>query len=138
MKRPLAYRHLVRLHELVTSASICRAVAERGLLAHALVDRGVADDRALAEEILALAREREWSFPEPQAYAWTLFDDDGTDVRPRIVRVLARDVFELDGIYRATDDDDVGSLAAEVRDRRRTLREEFATETPELTLPGAK
>ena len=44
MKRPLALRHLRRMHEMVTSASICQVVGDRALLQADLSD---ADGRGM-------------------------------------------------------------------------------------------
>ncbi|HBP20294.1 MAG TPA: hypothetical protein DEA08_21205 [Planctomycetes bacterium] len=137
MKRPLALRHLRRMHEMVTSASICQVVGDRALLQSPILERGAANDRAMAEEIVSLAREREWSLDERKPYQWQLMANY-SDPRPRIVRILERDVFELDGIARDTDDDDVGALAAQLRNERRTTIRELMHEHPPLSLPGAK
>lgn len=137
MKRPLAQRHLARMLEMVTSASICRVVEERGLLQSELLERAAGTDRAVAEEIVSLLREREWPSGAPKPYEWKLMVASA-DPRPRIMRILERDVFELDGIARETDDDDVGALAAQLRSDRRGLMREFMHEHPPLSLPGAK
>lgn len=137
MSRPLAQRHLERLHELVTSASFCRALIERDLTDDAAVVDAAAADRAADEEIVALARDRGWSLPERKPYEWKMVIGI-SDVRPRLRRVLQRDVFELGGIYRDTDDDDVGSIAAELEADRRRLMTELERQDPALALPGAK
>lgn len=134
-KRPLARRHLARLHDLVSTASICRANEER--IDSSIVADAAAGDRSMAEEVLALARERGWELPTPKPYSWQLMATF-SDVRPRIMRVIKRDIFELDGIYRETDDDDVASLAGELRARRRALVDALTQEEPRLNLPGAK
>jgi hypothetical protein len=137
VKRPLAWRHLSRMHEMVTSASICQVFDERGLLQSALVSRAAAGDRSTAEEIVALSRERGWSLEACKPYQWQQMASF-SDPRPRLMRVLRRDVFELDGISRATDDDDVSALASALRSDRRTLVREMMHEHPPLSLPGAK
>ena len=43
MKRPLALRHLRRMHEMVTSASICQVVGDRALLQSPILERGAAN-----------------------------------------------------------------------------------------------
>ncbi|MGE0707174.1 MAG: hypothetical protein AB7N76_16825 [Planctomycetota bacterium] len=137
MKRPLAARHLARLAEMVGSASICRVVLDRGLLQSDMIERAAAADRAVAEEVVALARERGWSLDERKPYEWQMMAAF-SDPRPRIMRVLQRDVFELDGISRDTDDDDVAALAAQLRADRRALVRDLMHEHPPLSLPGAK
>lgn len=136
-KRPLAWRHLKRIYELVTNGSICRVAEEKGLSEHPSVLRAATADRGIAEEALALATERGWSVPPTKSYAWALLTNFA-DTAPRILRIVQRDLFELDGIYRETDDDDVASLAALLQAERRTLAAELGTERPQLTLPGAK
>lgn len=136
-KRPLAYRHLIRLHDMVNTASIFRVVEEKGWLDHPVIGLGVASDRGSAEEILALAHDRGWSLPEPKPYAWKMWGTEA-DLRPRVVRILKRDLFELNGIRRETDDDDVSSVAGTMEEERRALLQELTSEDLQLTLPGAK
>jgi hypothetical protein len=136
-KRPLAQRHLIRINELVTNASIFRVVEERGLVQHEVIARSASDDRACAEEVQALAEQRGWSVPHNKSYAWSLMAN-WSDPLPRVVRIVDRDIFELDGIYRETDDDDVGSLAARLLNERRVAKRELEAVRPELGLPGAK
>ncbi|RMG18807.1 MAG: hypothetical protein D6731_01225 [Planctomycetota bacterium] len=136
-KHPLAFQHLSRLNELVTNASICRVAVERGLTDHDAVRRCADADAAIAEEVQALARERGWSLPARKSYAWSYLDAV-EDPLPRILRIVDRDVFELDGIRRETDDDDVASLAAELLSERRVLQHELEDPRPALGLPGAK
>lgn len=137
MKRPVAYRHLVRLHELATSHSIVNVVHERGLLEGPEVEEAVAEGKAAAEEVAALARERGWTLPETRPYAWGLMSGE-SEVIPRVLRVLSRDVFELEEIARTTDDDDVGSLATHVATERRALERSLARIYPRFAVPGAK
>ena len=136
-KRPLAFRHLSRLHELVSSASICRTVVARKLADDPSLARGAEEDGSMDEEIMTLARERGWSLPEFGDYEWQLMADF-SDVMPRVLRILKRDVFELDGMSRETDDDDVSALASQLRNARRTLCREIEQRDPTLALPGAK
>lgn len=137
MKRPLAWRHLIRMHEMVGSASICRVVEDRALLQSELISRAAAADRAADEEIVALARERGWALEERKPYEWQMMAAH-SDPRPRILRVLQRDLFELDGMTREGDDDDVAALAAQLRTERRGLIRDMMHELPALSLPGAK
>lgn len=137
MKRPLAWRHLARLHEMVGSSSICRVVEERALLQSELLARAAGADRAADEEIVSLARERDWVLEERKPYEWQLMAAH-SDPRPRILRILQRDLFELEGISRDTDDDDVSAIAAQLRNERRGLVRDMMHELPRLSLPGAK
>lgn len=137
MKRPLAWRHLIRMHEMVSSASICRVVDDRSLLQSELITRAAAGDRATDEEIVSLARERGWSLPERKPYEWQLMAAH-SDPRPRILRILQRDHFELDGMTRDSDDDDVAAIAAQLRTERRGLIRDMMHEEPSVSLPGAK
>lgn len=138
MKRPLGFYHLARLQELVTSASICQTVVERHLFQAHELDVAAATDRATAEEVQTLARERGWTLPEPKPYEWSLVTDDDTVTLPRIMRVLARDVFELDELYREAQDEAVASLLAQVLEDRRALLHTLELKVPSFTLPGAK
>lgn len=136
-KRPLAWRHLKRLYELVTNASICRVVEEKMLLDHPGIHRAAMADRGIAEEIQALAGEREWTVPQTKSYAWSMMASF-SDPTPRVLRIVNRDLAEVNEIYRETDDDDVASIALRLQSERKALRSELAQERPELTLPGAK
>lgn len=137
MKRPLAWYHLSRLNELVTSASICRVVVGRHLFEAHEIEQAAAADRATAEEIQALARERGWTLPEPKTYEWGLVTGQVVAL-PRIMRVLARDVAELDEFYRECDDETVASLVAQVLEDRRALLRSLELKVPSYTVPGAK
>lgn len=137
MTRPLAWRHLTRLHELVTNGSICRVVVEKGILDHPLINDAARADRSFAEEVQALANERDWRISNTRSYAWSLMANFA-DPTPRIRRILDRDVFELRGMARETDDDDVASLALQLCSDRRTLKRELEAENPSVALPGAK
>ncbi len=137
MRRPLAWRHLARIHELTTTASICQVCLDRQLVPPALLEDAVAAERAIAEEAVALAKERGWTLPEHKPYTWGLVQGEA-DARPRLYRVIERDVFELGGIYRDTDDDDVGSLANELGSQRRELQGLLDRTIPAVSLPGAK
>jgi len=137
MSRPLAQRHLERLHELVTSASLCRVLVERELSSEPAVAEAASRDRSIDEEVVSLARSRGWALPERKPYEWKMVLGI-SDVRPRLRRVLQRDLFELGGIYRDTDDDEVGSVAAELLCVRRSLVRELERADPALALPGAK
>lgn len=137
MKRPLAARHLARLHELVSTASICCVAAEKGLVDSLLIRSAADRDRSLAEEVVALAADRGWAIGASKSYAWNLMANFSDPV-PRIRRVVDRDVFELTGMARDTDDDDVASLALQLLSDRRTLRSEIDAERPDAALPGAK
>lgn len=137
MKRPLAWYHLARLYELVTSSSICRVVVERQLFHSHEIEQAAAADLATAEEILTLARERGWKLPETKPYEWSLMTGEVVAL-PRIMRVLHRDVFELEEAYRECDDEAVASLLAEVRDARHALLGVLELKVPSFTLPGAK
>lgn len=137
MGRPLAWRHLARLHELTTTASACRVWVDRKLLDLAPVVESAAADRGLAEEVLALARERGWKLPDPAPYEWGRVGDEA-DPLPRLVRVLERDAFELDGFSRDTDDEEVRSLLVQARSERQALLKALERVEPLSTLPGAK
>ena len=95
-------------------------------------------DRAIDEEIQTLARDRGWSLPETRDYLWTMVQDDYNTVVPRVLRVVARDLFELDEMRRRTDDDEVAALASTLHSERRALAQSLEAEHPEFTLPGAK
>ena len=137
-KRPLAYRHLARLHEMVTHASFARVVVDRGLSHDPAVAQSAQSDRAIDEEIQTLARERGWTLPETKDYQWQLVQDDYNTVVPRVLRVIARDLFELDEMRRRTDDDDVASLASTLHSERHALVQALEAAHPEFALPGAK
>lgn len=136
-RRPLAARHLARLHELSTVASVCRAALERDLVDLLPLREAAAADRTVAEEAEALARERGWALPETTPYAWAHVGTE-SDPLPRVLRVLDRDLFELDGIARATDDEEVRALALQALGDRRAARAALAEAFPLHTLPGAK
>lgn len=135
--RPVAWRHLTRINELVTNASICRVAQERDLVQDEAVARCAAADEVTAEEVEALARDRRWTLPHNKSYAWSMLSNF-SDPLPRIVRVIDRDIFELDGICRGTDDDEVAALAQQLLAQRRLLKRELEGARPELGLPGAK
>lgn len=137
MRRPLAWRHLARLHELTTTASSCRVWTDRKLVDLTPVVECAAADRALAEEVLALARERGWKLPDPTPYEWGRVGDEA-DPLPRLVRILERDAFELDGFSRETDDEEVRSLLVQARAERQALLKALERVEPLATLPGAK
>ncbi|MCO5172060.1 MAG: hypothetical protein M9894_37655 [Planctomycetes bacterium] len=137
MPRPLAWRHLARLHELTTTASACRVWLDRKLVTLPPVVEGAAADRALAEEVLALAVERGWKLPDPVPYEWGRVGDE-SDPLPRLVRILERDAFELDGFARDTDDEEVRSLLLQARNERHALLAALEQVEPLATLPGAK
>jgi len=136
--RPLAYRHLARLHEMVTHASFARVVVDRGLSHHPALEQAAQADRAIDEEIQTLARERGWALPETKDYAWQLVQDDYNTVVPRVLRVVARDLFELDEMRRRTDDEEVAALASTLYSERHAVAQALEVEHPEFTLPGAK
>lgn len=144
MKRPLAWYHLARANELATTASICRVALDRQLFQAPEIEQGAAADRGTAEEIQALARERGWTLPEPKTYEWGLVTGVGpsapryTVTLPRIMRVLARDVFELDEFYRECEDEAVASLVAQVLEDRRAVLRSLELKAPSYTVPGAK
>lgn len=137
MRRPLAWRHLARLHELTTTASACRVWTDRKLVELAPVLDAAAADRALAEEVLALARDRGWKLPDPAPYEWGRVGDE-SDPLPRLLRILERDAFELDGFARETDDEEVRSLLTQARAERQALLKALERVEPLATLPGAK
>ena len=137
-KRPIAYRHLARMHEMVTHTSFARVVVERGLCSDPAVEQAAHADRAIDEEIQTLARDRGWSLPETRDYLWTMVQDDYNTVVPRVLRVVARDLFELDEMRRRTDDHEVAALASTLHSERRALAQSLEAEHPEFTLPGAK
>jgi hypothetical protein len=137
MTRPLAWRHLARLHELTTSASACRVLVDRHLVSLGPVVEAAAADRALDEEVLGLARERGWTLPDPAPYEWGRIGAE-SDVLPRLTRILERDAFELDEASRRTDDDDVRSLLVQARSDRQALLRALERVEPLATLPGAK
>jgi hypothetical protein len=137
VSRPLAWRHLARLHELTTTASACRIFVERKLVTLPVVVDSAATDRATAEEALTIARDRGWKLPEPAPYEWGRIGDE-SDPLPRLVRILERDAFELDVITRATDDEEVRSLIIQVRGERQALLKALERSEPSYTLPGAK
>ena len=136
MKRPVAWRHLARIYEMVGVSSMARVAVDRDLYSTPELDALAADDRSAEEEALALARDRGWTFAEPEPYRWVHGEEALT--LPRLIRVLERDVFELDEIARTTDDDEVASLATRVRQDRRALLAQLDTVYPGVTLPGAK
>lgn len=137
MRRPLAWRHLARLHELTTTASACRVWTDRKLVELTPVVDAAAADRALAEEVLTLARERGWKLPDPTPYEWGRVGDEA-DPLPRLTRILERDAFELDGFARDTDDEEVRSLLVQARAERQALLKALERVEPLATLPGAK
>lgn len=136
-KRPLAWRHLARLKELTSVASIVRVVTDRHLTSQPLVVAAAAGDRALAEEVVSLARERGWQLPEPEPYQWGLMGEEA-DVLPRVTRIVDRDQFELDDMARHTDDEEVRSLANQLRGDRLGLLRALEAEFPAYSVPGAK
>jgi hypothetical protein len=138
--RPLACRHLSRLNELVTAASICRvAVSRAGDDAAGLewdaIKRAAESDLSAAEEVQTIARERTWTLARAEDYQWKLMDPH-VDLLPRVMRILDRDAFELAGMARETDDDEVSSLALQVLEERRALLATLRQGCPEYTLPG--
>ena len=137
-KRPIAYRHLARMHEMVTHASFARVAVDRGLSDDPAVEQAGDADRAIDEEIQTLARDRGWTLPETTDYAWKLVQDDENSVLPRLLRVVARDLFELDEMRRHTDDEEVAALASTLYSERHALQVSLEAEHPEYTLPGAK
>lgn len=137
MKRPNAWRHLARLHELTTTSSAPRIWVERRLLDLPVVVEAAATDRAISEEVLGIARDRGWKLPDVTPYEWTLVGDE-SDPLPRLVRVLERDAFELDGFARDTDDEDVRSLLIQARGDRQALLKALERVEPLVFLPGAK
>lgn len=137
MSRPLAWRHLARVHELTTTASACRIFVERKLATLPQVEDAAAMDRALAEEALSIARDRGWKLPDPVPYEWGRIGDE-SDPLPRLTRILERDHFELDEMARTTDDEEVRSLVIQVRGERQALLKALEQVEPLYTLPGAK
>lgn len=137
MKRPHAWRHLSRLHELTTTASACRVFVDRQLIDVPAVVEAAKNDAALAEEVLSIARDRGWQLPDPKPYEWGRIDDS-SDPLPRLVRVLERDAFELDEAARTTDDEEVRSLIIQLRAERQALLAALERHEPYVTLPGAK
>ncbi|MEZ6186545.1 MAG: hypothetical protein R3F62_16240 [Planctomycetota bacterium] len=138
MKRPLAYRHLARIYEMVGVSSVARVAVDRGLFPSPELERLASEDTATEEEVLALARDRGWTLPEAEPYRWGEVGSEEVLTLPRLVRVLDRDVFELDELGRTTDDDEVASLAVHVRQERRALLAELDRVYPGIMLPGAK
>lgn len=136
-KRPLAWRHLARLLELTGPSSMPRVAVDRKLVTHAAVVRAAATDRGLAEEVVALGRDRGWSLPEPEPFQWTHVGDESNPI-PRLLRVIDRDVFELDELGRRTDDEEVRSLALQLRAERLALLRTLEAEYPACSVPGAK
>ena len=137
MSRPMARRHLARLHELTTTASACRIFVERRLATLPQVVDAAATDGALAEEALVIARDHGWKLPEPTPYEWGRVGDE-SDPMPRLVRILERDAFELDEMARTTDDEEVRSLVMQARGERQALLKALEVVEPIYTLPGAK
>ena len=121
----------------MTSSSICRVVIERELFHSHEIEQAAQRDLATAEEVLTLSRERGWTLPDTKPYEWQLMTGEVVAL-PWIIRVLARDVFELDEIYRECQDEAVASLIAEVRDDRGALLRVLELKVPSFTLPGAK
>jgi len=138
MKRPLAYRHLARIYEMVGVSSVARVALDRELFDTPELEAIAAADRSTEEEVLAAARDNGWTFPEPEAYRWDAVGADEALTLPRLIRVLERDVFELDEIGRTTDDDEVASIATRVRQDRRALLAQLDAHYPGVMLPGAK
>ncbi len=137
MQKTMARRQLDRLFEMVSSASIARVLEDRGLLLNDPVLRAAAADRVYAEEVLAVAQERGWTLQERKPYAWRLVAGI-SDVQPRLARIIGRDLFELDGICREADDDEVSSLAVQLQAERRQFLADLVADAPTLNLPGAK
>lgn len=138
MKRPLAYRHLARIYEMVGVSSVARVAVERGLFDSPELEAIATADRSTEEEVLAAARDNGWTFAEPEPYRWDAVGADEALTLPRLIRVLERDVFELDEIGRTTDDDEVSSIATRVRQDRQALLAQLDAHYPGVMLPGAK
>lgn len=138
MKRPLAYRHLARIYEMVGVSSVARVAVERELFDAPELEAIATADRSTEEEVLAAARDNGWTFPEPEPYRWDAVGADEALTLPRLIRVLERDVFELDEIGRTTDDEEVSSIATRVRQDRQALLAQLDAHYPGVMLPGAK
>ena len=136
----LARRNLSRLNDMVTAASICRVAIDRAWTDATPVARCAEADASFAEEVQSVAQQRGWALLEAESYAWQKVQIRGNDkdALPRVVRVLKRDIFELDEMARRTDDEDVASLATSLREERRGTLVTLLAERPELGLPGAK
>src|SRR5579871_145726 len=99
------------------------------------------EERSIGEEARALAEKRKW--PENlagQPYGWVrLRGAQAREALPRIIRILEREVFELEGFSRDEDEDDeVRSLVLATLDLRHAAREALVALSPQGTLPGAK
>lgn len=153
MRRPTAATFLGRIAHMTADASLARTVDEGrlGLRVETDDERRIEarlkslarEDRAACEEARALAVARGWPAQGGGLlpYGWTkLRGARLLATQAEILRILARDVFELDLIARddATIDDDVIALASRVATARRAAREALIALDPKAALPGAK
>ena len=150
MRLPQAAATLSRLAHMTGDGSVARAVEAKRVV---LVSKGPNDDaileplrslareeKLLGEEVAALAKARGWPLALGNGrYDWSRLGNDGArEALPRLIRIYAREVFELDGEARSTDDEEVRSLVLSVLDGRRSIHGAFTALAPRMTVPGGK
>jgi hypothetical protein len=152
LRRPMAATYLGRIAHMTGEASLARAFAEGRLELKAIDDvekriearlRELArDDRAIHDEAAALATARGWPLGRGfLPYGWRrLHGARLVEVAAELVRILAREIFELEGFARELHGggDDVISLAVEAAIGRHAVREALLLTVPDASLPGAK
>ncbi len=151
VRRPLAATHLARVIQMTSTASLSRAVAEERVK---IRSTGPDDDlilkalktlaqgeKVIEDEARALAAARSWPATlAGSSYGWShLSGDTARDTLPRILRILDREVFELEQDARADhEDEEVRSLTFATLDGRRSVFHALAALSPASTLPGGK
>lgn len=151
MRHPVASTHLARVIHMTSAGSLARAIAEKRLVVKSTGPQDdqvleplralAAEEKVLEEEARALAAQKGWPTNlAGAAYGWTrLGGDTGREDLPRILRIYAREIFELDQDLRAPGgDDDVRSIMASALEARRSVHAALAALDPQATVPGAK
>src|SRR5262249_61591870 len=101
------------------------------------------EDEAVHEESRALAQSRGWPAETRMnlPYGWSRMKGARLgDALAEILRILAREIFELESLAReiVSRDDEGSSLATRAALARQSLRAALVYMAPEAPLPGAK
>jgi hypothetical protein len=153
VRRPPEAVYLSRIHHMTGEGSLTRAWEDQKLVLRAEDDlekrvearlpQLAKEDRAIHEEARALAQSRGWPADTRLnlPYGWSRMKGARMgDALAEILRILAREIFELESLAReiVSRDDEVSSLATRAALARQSLRAALVFMAPEASLPGAK
>lgn len=153
MRRPQQAVVLSRIHHMTGEGSFARAWDEQRLALRAEDEAEkriearlrllAKEDRSIHDEANGLAQARGWTNESKLnlPYGWSRMKGQRlAGALPEILRIIAREIFELEGNAREIVplDDEVAALASRGALARHALREVLVSMAPEASLPGAK